>query len=205
MNYVCFYCSNIFDPLGIKPMDGPVAGNNPKGVTFGPTFWCPISTCGGPLREVDDFLADIIIKLKKFGLKTIYSCSGHLHKDTTFPHVTFLLSELGVAFVKKVLATMDVVNTSFEHVFEFKPAIDSDYWHQCEHEKRDKTRFTMAVEPEENLDFPKDDPEGRPQLYRLEMTRVFIEQLYTFYSLCLKQRDKEKREEKEKENDTQEN
>jgi len=42
---------------------------------------CPLTICGDgcPLVEIDDLLADVMVRLWKAGLETSASCSGHLH------------------------------------------------------------------------------------------------------------------------------
>lgn len=51
---------------------------------------CPMRECGGwELIEIDDMLADVIIRFWSMGISTAFCCSGHLYESCFSPHIMF--------------------------------------------------------------------------------------------------------------------
>lgn len=51
---------------------------------------CPIKECvDRKLIEIDDMLADVIIKFWSKGISTAFCCSGHLYESSFSPYLTF--------------------------------------------------------------------------------------------------------------------
>jgi hypothetical protein len=68
---ICRNCLNMFE--------GHIAIDN-----------CPMRECGGwELIEIDDMLADVIIKFWSKGISTAFSCSGHLYEPCFSPYLIF--------------------------------------------------------------------------------------------------------------------
>lgn len=80
---ICLTCGAIFNKARIK-----------HNIYHTDYYSCPLlKNCGSSLIEVDEGLADIILKLNIAGARTLYSCFGHLPKNRFRPYIIFYEGE----------------------------------------------------------------------------------------------------------------
>jgi len=91
---ICRNCLNMFE--------GHISTDN-----------CPMRECGGwELIEIDDMLADVIIRFWSLGISTASCCSGHLYESCFSPHIRFdeLLDDEGrdaLTFLREMIVDLN--------------------------------------------------------------------------------------------------
>ncbi len=76
---ICLTCGAMFNKARIK-----------HNIYHTDHYSCPhLKDCGNSLIEVDEGLADVVLKLNRVGARTLYSCFGHLPKRRSSPYIIF--------------------------------------------------------------------------------------------------------------------
>ena len=76
---ICLTCGAMFDKSKIK-----------SNIYHTDHYLCPLlKNCGNSMIEVDEGLADVVLKLNRVGARTLFSCFGHLPKQNSRPYIVF--------------------------------------------------------------------------------------------------------------------
>jgi hypothetical protein len=76
---ICLVCKTIFNKSLLN-----------KNKVLKDYYSCPtMNNCYNSLIEVDEGLADVVLKLNLVGARTLFSCFGHLPKRCTRPYIVF--------------------------------------------------------------------------------------------------------------------